>query len=83
MHRSPAESATAILPSVSIVTFAMGTRGLYDWLDGEGRELVRFLPVDQVNEPSLIARNHALVSINGALCETTATIVVTPRAEHH
>jgi len=52
---------------VSIATFAMGTRELYDWLDGAGRERVRFLPVDQVNEPSLIARNRALVSINGAL----------------
>jgi acyl-CoA hydrolase len=52
---------------VSIVTFAMGTRELYDWLDAEGRERVRFLPVDLVNEPSLIASNRALVSINGAL----------------
>ncbi|MGH0028456.1 MAG: acetyl-CoA hydrolase/transferase family protein [Myxococcota bacterium] len=51
----------------SIATFAMGTRELYDWLDGEGRELVRFLPVDEVNTPSLIARNRGLVSINGAL----------------
>src|SRR5262249_20240299 len=31
------------------------------------RELVRFLPVDLVNDPAIIARNHALVSINGAL----------------
>ena len=31
---------------VSIATFAMGTRALYAWLGGEGRELVRFLPVD-------------------------------------
>ncbi len=52
---------------LSICTFAMGTRALYDWLDGDGRELVRFLPVEAVNEPSVIARNHALVSINGAL----------------
>lgn len=51
----------------SIVTFAMGTRELYDWIDGEGRELVRFLPVDVVNTPMLIARNRNLVSINGAL----------------
>ena len=52
---------------VSICTFAMGTRALYDWLGGEGRELVRFLPVDEVNDPAIIARNRALVSINGAL----------------
>ena len=51
----------------SIATFAMGTRELYDWIDGEGRELVRFLPVDEVNTPMLIARNRKLISINGAL----------------
>jgi acyl-CoA hydrolase len=52
---------------VSICTFAMGSRELYDWLGGEGRELVRFLPVEAVNDPALIARNRSLVSINGAL----------------
>ena len=45
----------------------MGTRALYDWLEGEGRERVRFLPVDAVNDPALIARNRSMVSINGAL----------------
>jgi acyl-CoA hydrolase len=50
---------------LSIATFAMGTRALYDWLDGN--EAVRFLPVDQVNEPGLIARNRRMISINGAL----------------
>jgi len=52
---------------VSIATFAMGSRELYDWLGGEGRELVRFLPVDRVNDPAIISRNRGLVSINGAL----------------
>jgi acyl-CoA hydrolase len=52
---------------VSIATFAMGTRELYDWLDGEGRDLVRFLPVDEVNTPELIARNRRMISLNGAL----------------
>jgi acyl-CoA hydrolase len=28
---------------------------------------VRFLPVDDVNDPAIIARNRSLVSINGAL----------------
>jgi acyl-CoA hydrolase len=51
----------------SITTFAAGSQELYDWLDGEGRELVRFLPVDVVNSPEVIADNHRLVSINGAL----------------
>src|SRR5262249_45651913 len=52
---------------VSISTFAMGTRELYTWLGGEGRELVRFLPVELVNDPALIAQNRDLISINGAL----------------
>jgi acyl-CoA hydrolase len=55
------------LDGISVCTFAMGTRELYDWLDGDGRERVRFLPIDAVNDPALIARNRALASINGAL----------------
>lgn len=54
-----------IYDGVSITTFAMGTRALYDWLDGQ--EAVRFLPAEIVNDPAVIARNRALVSINGAL----------------
>ncbi len=49
----------------SITTFAAGTAELYEWLDGN--EAVRFLPVDIVNAPDVIARNHNMVSINGAL----------------
>ena len=50
---------------VSVVTFAVGTRALYDWLDGN-RE-VAFLPVDLVNSPEAIGRNRAMVTINAAL----------------
>lgn len=50
---------------LSIATFAAGTQKLYDWL--EGREEVRFLPVNQVNSPAIISRNRKFVSINGAL----------------
>ena len=49
----------------SVTTFAAGTRELYDWLDHN--EAVRFLPVDLVNSPEVIARNPRMVSINGAL----------------
>jgi acyl-CoA hydrolase len=49
----------------SIATFAAGTRELYDWLDGNGA--VRFLPVDRVNDPGVIAANRKMVAINGAL----------------
>ena len=50
---------------VSITTFALGTVELYKWLDGNPD--VRFLPVEIVNAPDAIARNHNVVSINGAL----------------
>ncbi len=53
------------LDGLSICTFALGTRELYDWLDGN--EAVRFLPVEQTNAPEAIARNRRMLSINGAI----------------
>lgn len=49
----------------SVTTFALGTAELYRWLDGNGE--VAFLPVEVVNDPTIIGSNHDLVSINGAL----------------
>jgi acyl-CoA hydrolase len=54
-----------IFAGVSVTTFALGTADLYQWLD-DNRD-VAFLPVDVVNDPTVIGRNHKLVSINGAL----------------
>jgi acyl-CoA hydrolase len=51
----------------SITTFSAGSRELYDWLADEGRELVRFLPVEIVNSAEVIAQNHRFVSINGGI----------------
>ena len=50
---------------MSVTTFALGTQELHDWLDRN--EIVRFLPVDVVNAPHTIARNHKVVAINSAL----------------
>lgn len=50
---------------VSVCTFAAGSAELYAWLDE--REEVRFLPVECVNDPSAIAANRRMLSINGAL----------------
>jgi acyl-CoA hydrolase len=58
-------NAKGIFDGFSVATFAMGSRALYDWLDGN--EAVRFLPVDVVNDPAVIARNHRMISLNGAL----------------
>jgi acyl-CoA hydrolase len=49
----------------SVTTFALGTAELYSWLDGNPE--VRFLPVEVVNAPHTIARNHEVVSINSAI----------------
>ena len=50
---------------VSVTTFAFGSAELYAWLDGNAD--VAFLPVEIVNAPEVIAANHTMVSINGAL----------------
>ncbi len=50
---------------VSVTTFAFGSPELYAWLDGN--EAVAFLPVEIVNSPEVIAANHNMISINGAL----------------
>ncbi len=50
---------------MSITTFALGTPELNEFLDGNDE--VRFLPADVVNAPQIIAHNHHMVTINGAL----------------
>jgi len=50
---------------VSVTTFALGSAELYRWLDGNSA--VAFLPVEVVNDPTVIGRNTKFVSLNGAL----------------
>ena len=57
--------AKRLFNGVSVTTFALGSSELYAWLDGN--EDVAFVPVQVVNDPTVIAQNHAFVSINGAL----------------
>lgn len=57
--------AKGVYPGVSVTTFALGSAELYAWLDGNPE--VAFLPVDMVNDPTIIGRNHSMVSLNGAL----------------
>jgi acyl-CoA hydrolase len=52
-------------PGTSVTTFALGSRELYDFLDENVR--VGFAPVSYVNDPTVIAKNHQMVSINSAL----------------
>jgi len=57
--------AKGLFDGVSVTTFALGSAELYAWLDGNKQ--VAFLPVEVVNDPTEIAKNNALVSINGGL----------------
>jgi acyl-CoA hydrolase len=50
---------------VSVTTFAFGSPDLYAWLNDNSE--VAFLPVEIVNAPEVIAANHHIVTINGAL----------------
>ncbi|HEX5947036.1 MAG TPA: acetyl-CoA hydrolase/transferase C-terminal domain-containing protein [Acidimicrobiales bacterium] len=55
-----------LAPGKVVTTFALGTQHLYDFL--HENPAVEFLPVDQVNDPRVIAREDCFVSIN-ASCE--------------
>lgn len=52
-------------PGKYVVTFLMGTRKLYDFVDGNPD--VYMAPVDYVNDPFVIAQNDNLVSINSCV----------------
>lgn len=54
-----------VFDGVSVTTFALGSGDLYRWLDDN--HSVAFVPVQVVNDPTVIARNHAFVSVNSAL----------------
>jgi acyl-CoA hydrolase len=73
--------AKSLFNGVSITTFALGSSELYRWLDGN-RD-VAFVPVQVVNDPTVIAQNHAFVSINGALSVDLYGQVVADNIEGH
>jgi itaconate CoA-transferase len=52
-------------PGKTVFTFAMGQKAMYDFLDDN--PAVESHPVDYVNDPSVIAQNDNVVSINAAL----------------
>ena len=54
-----------VFDGVSVTTFALGTRELYDWLDRNPE--VAFAPVGLINDPTIIGRNRDFISINGAI----------------
>lgn len=54
-----------VYDGLTVATFALGSRALYEWLDGN--PAVRILPVTEVNGPAVLAALPKLTSINGAL----------------
>ncbi|WP_018635990.1 acetyl-CoA hydrolase/transferase family protein [Parafrankia elaeagni] len=60
------DRAGALDPDAGLVTsFVFGSDELYTWLDRNPR--VRLLRTETVNDPAVIARQHAMTSINTAL----------------
>jgi len=60
-------AASGALDQESVVTasFAFGSSELYEWIDRNPR--VRMLRTEKTNDPSLIARQRAMTSVNGAI----------------
>ncbi|MDR1660095.1 MAG: 4-hydroxybutyrate--acetyl-CoA CoA transferase [Desulfovibrio sp.] len=58
-------SRKTLHPGKIIITFAMGSRKFYEWLNNN--PLIEGYPVDYVNDPRVIGQNDNLVSINSAL----------------
>ncbi|MDP1630065.1 MAG: acetyl-CoA hydrolase/transferase C-terminal domain-containing protein [Caulobacter sp.] len=52
-------------PGLSIFTFALGDKALYDFIDDNAG--VESRPVTWVNDPAVIARNDKVVSVNATL----------------
>lgn len=48
-----------------VITFALGTPGLYDFLDNN--PLIEAHPVEHVNDPFVVSQNESMVAINSAL----------------
>lgn len=54
-----------VLPGKSVVSFLIGTRRLYDYVDNNSS--FELHPIDFTNNPVIIAQNHKMTSINSAL----------------
>jgi itaconate CoA-transferase len=58
-------SRKTLHPGRSIFTFAMGSRGFYDFL--HNNPAMEAHPVDYTNDPAVIARNANMLSVNATL----------------
>lgn len=55
----------ALHPGKIVVTFLMGTKRLYDFIDNN--PMVESYPVDYVNEPTVVMQNSKMVCINSCV----------------
>lgn len=58
-------SRKSLNPGKVIVTFALGSRQLYDFLDDN--PLIEAQPVEVVNDPFVVSQNDRMVAINSAI----------------
>ncbi len=58
-------TAKTVHPGKAIITFALGTEALYDFLDNN--PLIEGHPVDHVNDPFVIGQHERFVAINSAI----------------
>jgi acyl-CoA hydrolase len=58
-------TAKRIHPGKAVITFALGTDALYDFLDNN--PLIEGHPVDHVNDPFVIGQHENFVAINSAI----------------
>ncbi len=52
-------------PGKTIITFALGTRKLYEYLDNN--PFIEAHPVDYVNDPRVASQNEKLIAVNSAI----------------
>lgn len=70
-----------VLPGKVAVSFVMGTRRLYDFIDNN--PLVEFQTSDFINDPFVISRNHKMTAINSALQVDVSGQVVADSIGHY
>jgi len=58
-------SRKSLHPGKVLITFALGTEALYDFLDNN--PLIEAHPVDYLNDPFIVSQNDNLVAINSAI----------------
>lgn len=73
--------AKTILPGKAAVSFVMGSKRLYDFVDNN--PLIEFQTSDFINDPFVISRNHKMTAINSALQVDVTGQVVADSIGHY